>query len=318
MYAIPFLCWQIVSLQELSFLDSPLIRRPAISALISVVDPIVKELAPLSKPALNSFTRSSVAQSVLTNLLAHVVAAEHESTTTEEERFEVVNDFYFGPEHVGDNFIQQVEEKEEIDAASFLLDLADNDGVGITFLYWKCWLDPFVEADYPGFKNCRNEIQEILDEYADDVDIEFTERPEVILIKIDNKASLYIDSARLPPQVRDEINEVAKYYSFDLIYSTDVLRIKPMSPKHPAAHAYSQYLPHLNRVLELLGLEDWGHILLDSNKGPLVIVGGVTDAKVKSEIRNMFRPSGIMVGFCPVEEMGDDGMLSKAIEEGLV
>jgi hypothetical protein len=125
----------IVSLQELAFLNSPLLRRPAVSALISVIDPLVKELAPLSKEALTSFTKSTIAQSVLTNLLAHVVAAENEATTTEEERLEVADDLEFGPEHVGDNFIQQVEAKEEIDAASFLLDLADNDdGMSISLL----------------------------------------------------------------------------------------------------------------------------------------------------------------------------------------
>lgn len=116
----------LVSLQELSFLNSPLLRRPAISALASVIDPLVKELSPLSQKALNSFTRSTIAQSVLTNLFAHVSAAEYASSgISEQERLEVTSDWNFGPEHVGDNFIDRVEEKEDIEAAKFLIDLAE-------------------------------------------------------------------------------------------------------------------------------------------------------------------------------------------------
>ena len=115
-----------MSLQELSFLNSPLLRRPAISALGSVVDPLVKELSPLSQKALNSFTRSTIAQSVLANLFAHVSAAESASFgVSEQERLEVTSDWNFGPEHVGDNFIDRVEEKEDIEAAKFLIDLAE-------------------------------------------------------------------------------------------------------------------------------------------------------------------------------------------------
>ena len=90
--------------------------------MLSVIEPILEELSPLSKKALSEFTRSTLSKSVLQNVLAHVVAAEAESTTSETERLDAAMDDNFGPEEVGDNFIIETG-SETIVAAKGLVDL---------------------------------------------------------------------------------------------------------------------------------------------------------------------------------------------------
>jgi hypothetical protein len=113
-----------VHFQELSLLNSPLLRRPAISTLLAVIEPVISELSPLSCNSLATFTRSTLSKSVLLNLLAHVKAAEAESTTSETERLRVVvDDTDFGPDNVGDNFYPDAIKNEAIVAAKGLIDL---------------------------------------------------------------------------------------------------------------------------------------------------------------------------------------------------
>ena len=108
----------------MSFLNSPLLRRPAITSLLSVIDPVITELSPLSCKNLSTFTRSTLSKSVVQNLLAHAMAAEAESVTSETERLQVViNDTDFGPDNVGDNFYAGKIQKEAITAAKGLIDL---------------------------------------------------------------------------------------------------------------------------------------------------------------------------------------------------
>jgi len=177
--------------------------------------------------------------------------------------------------------------------------------------------DPSNEAEYPEFKGCRSEILPILDEYANTAKLAIAERPEVILISLDGQPTLYIDSPPLPPQIRDAIKQITKTTNLPLVFNSDYLQIEPISPKHPAAQTYARCFPQLTHILGSAGLDDWGHVLLDSNHGPIVIVGGGFDANVRSEIGKMFKEEGIRVGFCPIEEMGEDGFLAKAVD-GLV
>ena len=112
--------------QELSLLNSPLINRPAISSLQSVVDAVLAELSPLSRKALSEFTRSAISKGVQQLLLAHVVAAEAQSSTSEEERLNVVMEDDFGPDEIGDNFYAAAG-TEAIVAARGLVDLHNDD-----------------------------------------------------------------------------------------------------------------------------------------------------------------------------------------------
>jgi hypothetical protein len=113
-----------VHLQELSLLDSPLLcQRPAISSLLSVIDPLISELSPLSYKSLSAFIRSHLSKGVVGNLLAHVTTAEAESSTSEDERLRVVEDVLnFGPDKVGDNFFPDIQ-SDAIDAAKCLVTL---------------------------------------------------------------------------------------------------------------------------------------------------------------------------------------------------
>ena len=105
-------------------LNSPLLRRSAVTTLLTVIEPVISELSTLSSDNLSEFTRSDLSKSVIQNLLAHVKAAEAQSTTTEAERLDVVmDDSDFGPDNVGDNFYTDTIKKEVIVAAKGLTDL---------------------------------------------------------------------------------------------------------------------------------------------------------------------------------------------------
>ena len=120
--------------KELLLLNSTLLHRPAIASLLAVIDPLIAELSTLSPKTLSAFTRSSLSKSVLQILLAHVKAAEAESSTSESERLAVVlNDREFGPEEVGDNFVADNIGDETIVAAKGLIDL-HKDALGFSFI----------------------------------------------------------------------------------------------------------------------------------------------------------------------------------------
>jgi hypothetical protein len=88
---------------------------------------LVTELSPLSTDDLSKFSRSTVSSGVLRNLLAHVVAAETESDTSDQERRDAItDDWSFGPEEVGDIFSVAAQGEEKIDAARMLLDLHEH------------------------------------------------------------------------------------------------------------------------------------------------------------------------------------------------
>jgi hypothetical protein len=94
------------------------------TSLLSVIDPLLTELSPLSNNALSTFTHSTLSKSVLRNLLAHAMAAEAESHSSEKERLRVVmGDDEFGPEEVGENFYTNHIENGTLDAVRGLIDL---------------------------------------------------------------------------------------------------------------------------------------------------------------------------------------------------
>ena len=112
----------IVHAQELSMLNSPLIERPAISSLLSVIDPLIQEITPLTT---SDVPRSTLSVGVLQNLLAHVLTAEAEAVTTEDERLQAIeNDWEYGPEEVGENiFLDESIGQDSIEAAKGLIEL---------------------------------------------------------------------------------------------------------------------------------------------------------------------------------------------------
>jgi len=113
-----------VQLHELALLNSSLLRRQTIQALVAVIEPLVTELSPLSEEDLTSFTRSSISHGVLQNLLAHVTVAEADAFSSESERRRIVEgDIDFGPDNVGDNFLDGPVQNDDIVAASGLIDL---------------------------------------------------------------------------------------------------------------------------------------------------------------------------------------------------
>ena len=102
---IPLHKTNIVHYQELSSLNSPLLQHPSVLSLRSVVDSLLTELSPLSTNDLSTFTRSTLSASVLNNLLAHVVAAEKEADTSDDERLcAVSDDWNYGPDEAGELF----------------------------------------------------------------------------------------------------------------------------------------------------------------------------------------------------------------------
>ena len=124
----------LVCLQELSFLNSPLLSHPSISSLLSVIESLIRELSPLSQKELNSFTRSTISHGVLCNVLAHVKTAESGAVTSEEERLDAAQDWNFGPERVGDNFYEGISGNKTIDAAKLLIDFQQSEHSGTLFL----------------------------------------------------------------------------------------------------------------------------------------------------------------------------------------
>jgi len=103
-------------------LNSPLLERPGISSLLSVIDPLIQEIAPLTT---SEVPRSTLSRGVLQNLLAHVITAESEAVTSEEERLDAIeNDWEYGPEEVGENIIlDESVGRDSIEAAKGLLEL---------------------------------------------------------------------------------------------------------------------------------------------------------------------------------------------------
>jgi hypothetical protein len=114
----------IVQLQELALLNSSLLRRPTIQKLVSVIEPLITEFTPLTQNELTSFTRSSISHGVLQNLLAHVTVAEQDAFSSEAERQRIVeDDIDFGPDNVGDNYVDGPVANDDIVAAKGLIDL---------------------------------------------------------------------------------------------------------------------------------------------------------------------------------------------------
>ena len=103
-------------------LNSPLLERPAISSLLSVIDPVIQEITPLST---SDVPRSTLSKSVLKNLLAHTISAEAEAATSEEERLHAIeDDWQYGPEKVGENiFLHESIGQDSIEAAKGLIEL---------------------------------------------------------------------------------------------------------------------------------------------------------------------------------------------------
>jgi hypothetical protein len=119
-----------VHFQELSSLNSPLLQHPSVYSLRSVVDSLLIELSPLPTTDLSSFTRSTVSTSVLQNLLAHVVAAEAEADTSDDERrYTVEDDWSYGPDEAGELFYNGDPSigRDTIAAAKGLVDLHETD-----------------------------------------------------------------------------------------------------------------------------------------------------------------------------------------------
>jgi hypothetical protein len=103
-------------------LNSPLLDRPGISSLLSVIDPLIQEITPLTT---SPVPRSTLSRGVLQNLLAHVITAETEATTSEDERLLAIeDDWEYGPEEVGENiFLDESVGQDSIEAAKGLIEL---------------------------------------------------------------------------------------------------------------------------------------------------------------------------------------------------
>lgn len=103
-------------------LNSPLLDRPAISSLLSVIDPVIQEITPL---ATSDVPRSTLSKGVLQNLLAHTISAEAEAVSSEEERLLAIeDDWQYGPEEVGESiFLDESIGQDSIEAAKGLIEL---------------------------------------------------------------------------------------------------------------------------------------------------------------------------------------------------
>jgi hypothetical protein len=103
-------------------LNSPLLERPAISSLLSVIEPVIEEITPLTT---SDIPRSTLSKAVLQNLLAHTISAEAEAVTSEEERrLAIEDDWQYGPEEVGENvFLDESIGRDSIEAAKGLIEL---------------------------------------------------------------------------------------------------------------------------------------------------------------------------------------------------
>src|SRR5271170_4940319 len=214
----------IVHFQELSLLNSPVLCRPAITSLLSVIDPLLSELSPLSSKSLSTFTRSTLSKSVLRNLLAHAMAAEAEPHSSEKERLRVVmDDGDFGPEEVGENFYTNHIENGTIDAVKGLIDLhkLEVDTDCTCPLISRLTIATLSTAssmseDYPGFDECREKILAFLE----NVDVESPpgdSESETIwtvgLSSLDGVPTISI-SGQIPPSARESVASLAQKYAF--------------------------------------------------------------------------------------------------------
>lgn len=79
---------------------------------------------------------------------------------------------------------------------------------------------------------------------------------------------------------------------------------------------YNRFFPHVTGILDIVAPGAWSIVIVDSNRGPVVIIGGEFEDKVKADFQAPFSPYRIPVVFCSVEEMSEDGVLARATEEG--
>lgn len=217
--------------QELSLLNSPLLCRPAITSLLAVIDPLLTELSPLSNKSLSTFTRSSLSKSVLRNLLAHAMAAEADSHSSEKERLRVVmGDSEFGPEEVGENFYTNHIENGTIDAVRGLIDLhkAEVDSE-CTFPSFTSVLTTAASSttssargEYPGFDECRDKILAFLETMEDTDETEEDTVWSVGLSSLDGVPTISI-SGQIPHSARDSVVSLAKKYSFPVWFRDEQL-----------------------------------------------------------------------------------------------
>ena len=216
--------------QELSLLNSPLSSRPAITSLLSVIEPLITELSPLSTKALSTFTRATLSKSVLRNLLAHAVAAEAESHTSDKERLRVVLESDFGPEEVGENFYTDHIENGTIDAVKGLIDLhkAEVDTES-TFPSTSRLIiaapstTSSVRGEYPGFDECREKILTFLETVeSPPKDSECDTMWTVGLSSLDGVPTISI-SGQLTASTQESIVSLAKKYSFPVWFRDNQL-----------------------------------------------------------------------------------------------
>jgi hypothetical protein len=307
----------IVSLQELSLLNSPLVSRPSISKLLSVVEPLLNELSPLSEAELNAFTRSTIASSVVSNLFAHVKLAESDSITSEDERLQIAQNWDFGPEEVGENFYGGSSGSRAFDAAKFLIDLRQNEyhGMSLALFDLMIGIDEADAEKYPRFKPCLREILFVLDQedLASPSDSD-DDTPQVVLMAIDGKHTVYVYTPDLSSTVKSDITSIAQKYDYPVFFHCHNLMLMPMPAKHPAAIKYTCLLPELSGILEGADEGNWAHRLFSTNRGPIAAVAGTFDGKTKSEIKKMLSSEGIQSIFCSVEDLEDNGRLMAAVE----
>lgn len=178
----------------------------------------------MSSKSLSTFTRATLSKSVLRNLLAHAMAAETESHSSEKERLRVVmDDSDFGPEEVGENFYTNHIENGTIDAVKGLIDLHKLE------VDTEC---PFLLAsrlttatpsttssmrgDYPGFDECREKILAFLETVDVESPIGDSDSETVWsvgLSSLDGVPTISI-SGQIPPSARESVVSLAKEYAF--------------------------------------------------------------------------------------------------------
>ena len=303
----------LVHLQELSCLNSTLLCRPAISALLDVVDPLAHELSHMSNKDLTTFARGALSKSVIQNLLAHVVAAEAQSATSEDERVDVVTeDIDYGPDRVGDNFCPTLlSSNDAIDAAKGLIDLhiPDSDECDILCLSSLTVAgslnrdtEPILVngSSYPGFAECRKKIIQCLQEFkpgkgvADEQSMAaVNSSPDpgkfVNLFAIDTIPTICIEYP-VPYSAKPKISTLASESQFPVHFYEETLRIKPITFDDPAIPIYEQRLPEILNFLQHYNpVQSFYVCLYQSNQGPVIVIGCDLDPATRMKLRYYYQ-----------------------------
>lgn len=300
-------------LQELSFLNSPLLRRPAVSSLPSAIDPLTNELSSLSCKGLSTFTQSTLSKSVLQNLLAHVTAAEAESSTSETERRRVVlDDANFGPESMGDNFCTDVLGSETIIAVKGLIDLQESKyTVALRLLILAPSIGDLpseLEEKFPGLQECRDKIAALIENIADsntshdshslpdESDAINILLSDILLSDVELAPRFHL-SGYYSPRTKDEIKTISQEYNYPVHFDMDSPVLSAIPQEDPSISLYVNESTKIIQLLEQNSVESYHVSLYASNLGATVIIGGDIDHILKDQIFDLLKETPFHVFF---------------------